>query len=144
MDQKHADCVGLFSETIFIVEPHHPNQQIVGQDAGLEDGGVGPKILCQNASGGHLPLAPFNPVFTGPPLAVVLVAGPGTQIHICYVTKIIVLGLCNAEKKAIKFALCYLTYGHKAARAFPARTFVCEFGLLKARFVFNLVPFLSF
>jgi len=37
---KPADCVGLFSETIFIIEPHYPNQKMVDQDPGPEDGRV--------------------------------------------------------------------------------------------------------
>ena len=52
-------------KTFFRSQPHHPDHQVVRQDAALEDGGISPKGAGADGAGSHLRLAPGDPIFTG-------------------------------------------------------------------------------
>ena len=66
----------FFMKTFLGSQPHHPDHQVVCQDAALENGGIGPEDAGADGAGGHLALAPGDPVFTGGSLTIQLMNMP--------------------------------------------------------------------
>ena len=57
-------------KTFFGGQPHHPDHQVVRQDAALENGGIGPEGAGADGAGSHLTLAQGDPVLTGGSLTI--------------------------------------------------------------------------
>jgi hypothetical protein len=87
MDQPRTNGIRLFAKAFFVIQPHHPDQKIVCQDAGLKDTWVSPETLGENTSRGHLILTPLDPILAGCPLPVAFVCLPRRKGEIGDVTK---------------------------------------------------------
>ena len=142
MNQIHSDRIGLLFEAVFIVEPHHPDLQVVCQNAALKKSGIGPEILGKDTSRCHLVFAPFNPVLTGGTFPVIFMACPGSQIHVGHIAEIFVLNLRLREQRIIGFRGDDFTHCHETPGSFPVAALVFEFRAFE-RTVFDFSPFLG-
>ena len=97
MEQPGADGVGFLAQCLASGEPGHPDHEVVGQDAGLEEGGVSPEVRGADAACGNLIFRPFDQVFAGGTFAITLVDFPGGKAQIGHVAKELVDGLRKQE-----------------------------------------------
>jgi hypothetical protein len=112
-------------------KPHHPNQQIIGQDAGLEQGGISPKILRQNTPRGHLVFAPFDPILAGRPFPVKFVGFPKGKVKVRYIAKELIFYLGKQESLGV--FLNQLAHCYKTAGSFPIMAAILKLGHFPAR-----------
>lgn len=81
----------LQSVTFLGSQPHHPDHQIVCQDAVLENAGICQEDTGADGAGNHLTLAPGELVFTGSSLAIQLMTAQRNMGKIRHIAEELIL-----------------------------------------------------